>query len=98
MSIDGIWTITVESPMGAQTTKVELKADGSTVTGTDHGPNGDAPIYDGTADGNNVSWKVDITQPMPMTLEVSGTVDGAAISGRVKAGVFGSFPFTGNRA
>jgi hypothetical protein len=97
MSIDGTWTIVVASPMGEQKTNVELKTDGTAVTGTDHGPNGDAPIYDGKADGNNVSWKVDITQPMPMTLEVSGTVENDTISGRVTAGVFGSFPFTGKR-
>jgi hypothetical protein len=35
---------------------------------------------------------------MPMTLEHSGTVDGDKISGNVKAGAFGSFPFSGTRA
>jgi hypothetical protein len=97
MSIDGTWTIVVESPMGEQKSTVELKIDGNALTGTSHGPNGDAPIADGKADGNDVSWKLDITQPMPMTLEVSGTVDGNSIAGRVKAGMFGSFPFTGTR-
>jgi hypothetical protein len=33
-----------------------------------------------------------------MTLEFAGTVDGDAISGSVKAGSFGSFPFSGKRA
>jgi hypothetical protein len=34
---------------------------------------------------------------MPMTLEFSGAVDGDAIKGSVKAGSFGSFPFSGAR-
>ena len=34
---------------------------------------------------------------MPMTLEYAGTVDGDKFSGSVKAGSFGSFPFTGTR-
>jgi len=48
-------------------------------------------------DGNNVSWKMAITTPMPMTLEFTGVVDGDNISGSVKAGSFGSFPFSGTR-
>ena len=34
---------------------------------------------------------------MPMTLDFTGTVDGDKLSGSVKAGSFGSFPFTGSR-
>jgi hypothetical protein len=55
-------------------------------------------IANGKADGNNVSWSISITSPMPMTLEHSGAVDGDKISGNVKAGAFGSFPFSGTRA
>lgn len=97
MSIDGTWNLVIESPMGEQKTMVDLKCAGNTVTGTDRGPNGASPIADGKADGNNVSWSVSITQPMAMTLEFSARVDGDAIAGRVKAGFFGSFPFTGTR-
>jgi hypothetical protein len=35
---------------------------------------------------------------MPMKLETTGTVEGNKISGNVKAGAFGSFPFSGERA
>ncbi len=45
-----------------------------------------------------MSWKNAITTPFPMTLEFAGAIDGDAISGNVKAGSFGSFPFTGKRA
>jgi hypothetical protein len=34
---------------------------------------------------------------MPLTLDFAGTVDGDKLSGSVKAGSFGSFPFTGSR-
>jgi hypothetical protein len=34
---------------------------------------------------------------MPLTLDFAGTVDGDKLSGSVKAGAFGSFPFTGSR-
>jgi len=32
-----------------------------------------------------------------MTLDFSGTVEGDKLTGSVKAGSFGSFPFTGTR-
>ena len=47
--------------------------------------------------GNNVGWKVSITQPMPLTLDFTGTVDGDAMSGSVQLGMFGSSPFRAKR-
>ncbi len=98
MAVDGKWSITVNSPMGAQKADLDLKASGSALTGKQTSPQGSADITDGKADGDKVSWSVAITSPMPMTLEFSGTVSGNAISGSVKAGAFGSFPFSGTRA
>ena len=54
--------------------------------------------FDGTANGNQVSWKVSITDPMPMTLEFTGTVNGNAISGSVQLGAFGTSSFSGTAA
>ncbi|MBI1329620.1 MAG: hypothetical protein GC166_06925 [Alphaproteobacteria bacterium] len=99
MAIDGKWEITVNSPMGPQKSTLELKADGATLTGKGSGANGQSvEIQNGKVDGNNVSWSISVTTPFPMTLEFAGAVDGDKISGNVKAGSFGSFPFSGNRA
>ena len=98
MSIDGKWNIVVNSPMGAQKSELTFKAEGNTLTGSGSGQGGTQPITDGKIDGNNISWKVAITSPFPMTLEFSGTVDGDKMGGNVKAGSFGSFPWTGTRA
>jgi hypothetical protein len=98
MSVDGKWDIVVQSPMGPQPSTLELKADGNTLTGTQSAQGRSQPITDGKVDGNNVSWKNSITTPFPMTLEFHGTVNGDALNGNVKAGSFGSFPFTGKRA
>jgi hypothetical protein len=48
--------------------------------------------------GDSVSWKVSITNPMPLTLTFNGTVDGNALNGTADTGMFGSFPFQGTRA
>ena len=97
MAVDGKYEIVVQSPMGPQPSTLELKADGNTLTGTQSAQGRSQPITDGKVDGNNVSWKNAITTPFPMTLEFSGTVAGDVLSGNVKAGSFGSFPFTGKR-
>ena len=97
MAVDGTWNITVNSPMGAQKSAVTIKTSGNTLTGSAQSPQGSQELANGKVDGNNVSWQISITTPMPMTLEFTGAVDGDKISGNVKAGAFGSFPFSGTR-
>ncbi|QUD87430.1 hypothetical protein [Phenylobacterium montanum] len=98
MSVDGTWNVTVNSPMGPQPSTLTIKAEGGALTGTQSAQGNSQPIANGKVDGNNVSWSNSITTPFPMTLEFSGAVDGDKISGSVKAGAFGSFPFSGSRA
>jgi len=99
MSADGKWTTVMNTPMGAQNGAMELTTDGNSLTGTLTAATGDAAeITDGTIDGNNLSWKAAITQPMPLTLEFSAVVDGDSISGDVKLGAFGNATFTGERS
>jgi hypothetical protein len=98
MAIDGKWEITINSPMGAQKATLDLKADGAALSGTQTAMQGTQPLSNGKVDGNNIAWSASITSPMPMTLEFSGAVDGDKLSGSVKAGAFGSFPFSGGRA
>ena len=40
---------------------------------------------------------MNMTVPMPMTLEGEATIDGDSITGGVKAGAFGTFPMSGSR-
>lgn len=98
MSADGKWTTTMNTPMGAQNGEMELATDGATLTGTLTAAGNAAKITDGQVDGNNLSWKASVTQPMPITLEFSAVVDGDSISGDVKLGAFGNATFTGERA
>lgn len=98
MAIDGDWNITVNSPMGKQESKLSFQSNGSELTGTASAQGQSQPISNGKIDGNNVSWSASITTPFPMTLEFTGTLDGDTMSGNVKAGSFGSFPWTGARA
>lgn len=98
MSVDGNWTIVVKSPMGEQPSTLSVKNEGGALTGTQSAQGQSQPIANGKVDGKTVTWSNSITQPMPMTLEFTGTLDGDSLNGNVKAGAFGSFPFTGKRA
>jgi hypothetical protein len=97
MSVDGTWNVKMETPMGTRAATVTLKAEGATLTGTMGGAEGSTDIFDGTANGNSVFWKTNITSPMPLTLEFTATVEGDAISGSVKLGMFGNAPLSGTR-
>jgi hypothetical protein len=96
MAIDGKWEITINSPMGAQKAQLDLKSDGASLSGTQNAQGSTQPV-NGKVDGNKLSWSANITSPMPLTLEFAGNVEGDKISGSVKAGAFGSFPFSGGK-
>ena len=98
MSADGTWNTTINTPMGAQQGTLTLSTDGGTLTGKMAGAQGEMELQDGTVDGDNLTWKADMTSPMPMTLEFSATVNGDEISGNVKLGAFGDATFSGTRA
>jgi hypothetical protein len=98
MSIDGRWNITVQTPMGAQSSTLELVTDGASLTGSQSGNGESGAIYEGRVDGDTASWKVDITRPMSLSVSFSATVDGDSISGTAKAGMFPKSTFVGTRA
>ena len=95
MAVDGNWNLTMTTPMGERQATLSLKTAGGTLTGTQGADGNTADIFDGTVNGDNVSWKVSITNPMPLTLEFTGTVSGDSINGEMGIGPMGSFPFTG---
>lgn len=98
MSADGDWKVTMNSPMGSQDATLTLKADGGALSGKIVGPQGTQEFDGGSVDGNTLSWKISMKQPMPMELEFDATVDGDAIKGNVKLGAFGNATFEGQRA
>jgi hypothetical protein len=97
MSVHANWNITMSTPLGARRATLALKASGATLTGTQSAEGDSAEIFDGTVSGGDIAWKVSITNPMPLTLEFAGKVDGDTIAGEMTINPMGSFPFTGVR-
>jgi hypothetical protein len=96
--VDGKWNCTVESPMGAQEFVLTVVSAGDSFSGSAEGEIGRKDIADGSVDDDTLSWSMHVAKPMPVTLTCKATVTGDTLEGKVKAGIFGSFPITGNRA
>jgi hypothetical protein len=99
MAADGKWQLTINTPLGAQQSTLNVTAQGGSLSGTQSAATGDErPIEDGKISGDDISWKTSVTKPMALTLEFTGKVQGDTITGSVKLGPFGSQSFHGVRA
>jgi hypothetical protein len=98
MAADGTWNLTMDTPMGERRSTLTLSTSGGTLTGKQEAEGNTTDIAEGSVNGNNLSWKVSITNPMPLTLTFNGTVEGNNLTGTADTGMFGSFPFEGTRA
>ncbi len=98
MSIDGTWQITIQTPMGAQQSKLEAATDGAALSGTFAAEGEIQSIYEGSIDGDTATWKVDVTKPFPLNITFTGTIAGDEMTGDAKAGMFPASPFIAERA
>jgi hypothetical protein len=98
MAADGTWNLTMQTPMGERRSTLTLSTAGGSLTGKQEAEGNTTDIAEGSVNGNDLSWKVSITNPMPLTLTFNGTVDGNSLNGTADTGMFGSFPFEGTRA
>lgn len=97
MAAAGTWKLAMQTPIGERKVTLAFAVSGSALTGKMSAEDGNAvDIYDGKLAGNAVSWKANIKNPMPLTLEFAGDIDGDRISGTVSAAV-GSWPFSGSK-
>jgi hypothetical protein len=97
MAIDGYYNIEIDTPMGKQEAKLNIKTAGNKLTGTMENAMGKNDIT-GTVKGNDLSWEMELNSPMGnMKLEFTGKVTGGEIIGEVKLGNFGVAPFKGRK-
>lgn len=98
MQLEGTYDVVVKSPMGDQASKLTVNLEGDGWSGSMAGGMGAMDITGGTIEGHTLHWIMNMTVPMPMTLNCKATVNGDSIEGMVRAGAFGEFPLTGTRA
>jgi carbon-monoxide dehydrogenase large subunit len=96
---DGMWKMTLATPLGPQsfTGRLATSADGRVITGTLYSGNLDPASFEGTADGNHLIWDLKVTKPVKVTLNYDVLIDGDTLTGKVKMGIFGKAKLTGER-
>jgi len=100
MPVAGTYDTVTKSPMGDQkgTLTVTPGADGTTFTGSLVGGLGSLEVKDGKiVDDKTITWKMDMTSPLPLSLDAKATIDGDTLTGTVNAGAFGDLPISGTR-
>ncbi|AIT81321.1 MULTISPECIES: hypothetical protein [Novosphingobium] len=98
MSVGGSYDCITKTPLGDQKGVLTvIPGDGDSFTGNITGDLGSMDIRDGRISGNTLSWQMKMTMPMPMDLDCTATVEGDVITGKVKAGMFGTMDLTGTR-
>jgi hypothetical protein len=93
----GNWELTMETPQGTNTVTLALTLTGDKVSGDLSSQMGSVPVT-GTATADTVQLSADINiQGMALAFGIDGKVAGDQMTGNVKVGDFGEFPFTGKR-
>jgi hypothetical protein len=90
MAVDGTWNITLKTMIGERKATVVLKTEGASLVAKER------LLYDGAVDGDEVSWKTDVTSPVSLTLAFKGKVSGDTIAGMATTAL-GKWPFSGVR-
>ncbi|WP_072816328.1 hypothetical protein [Rhodococcus zopfii] len=97
MPIEGIWNLSISTPIGKIKAVVELRRRDGVLTGTAHSAEEEVPLNDVVLDGDRLTWKQAITKPMRLNLAFDVTVSGDTLQGTSKAGRLPSSKVTGER-
>jgi hypothetical protein len=93
----GKWNVTINTPVGDQAGVLELRVDGTALSGSMSAANYSVEIGDGRVMGDRLEWSAKLTKPMRMTLKFTATVQADRIEGQAKH-LLGSASFAGTRA
>lgn len=97
VDVTGVWDLAVVTPMAPGHPVFTLKQEGDNLSGLYRGAFGEAPVT-GTVRGAEVRFAIKVRAgSQEATIEYIGTVEGAAMKGRVKLGEFGEGTFTGRK-
>lgn len=97
MSAIGSWKVTLSTPMGPQVMQLHVDSQaGDRFAGRIESPMGDLDVA-GQAAGDKLHWVMDVTKPMPIKVTFDAVVEGEAMRGTAKMGMFGKSDLIGER-
>lgn len=97
MSFDGTYSVTVQTPMGAQQGKLTINTSGDTFSGSMETPSGSSDFSGGAISGNTLKWRAETKTPMgAFDVGYTVTIDGDKLTGEAET-PFGSAPLEGTK-
>ena len=97
MSAIGSWRVTLVAPMATQEMLLRILTLGDNFTGIIESAMGNMNIT-GTAVDNRLRWVMDVKKPMRIKVTCEIVIEGDALSGTARLGIFGKATMTGERA
>jgi hypothetical protein len=96
-SVVGDWDVTINSPQGANTTRVAFTQDGDQVKGLFKSPNGELP-FTGTMTGNELKFVFQVPfQGAALDITITGKVDAETMAGKADFGGMAEGDWTAKR-
>src|SRR3546814_1706929 len=95
--VDAASYFVTRPPLGDQHSVFTVIINDETFHGTNASPLGSLDLKGGKVDVNRLTWKMEMTIPMPMTLEAEAIIEGDTLTGTIEAGAFGAMAMTGKR-
>ena len=99
LNISGTWNLSLNSPQGPMDVTLTVTQNGTNLTGTTSSAVGNADIVEGTLNGNNFHFTINLNSPEIGSLSVTftGTVQGNRMSGSIDVPGMGVMDFTGSK-
>jgi hypothetical protein len=94
----GTWAVTIETPIGNMAVVFDINEENGVISGTARSDAESVEMLEPVADGNRLTWKQNVTTPMKLTLKFDVDVDGDAMTGTSKAGIFPASKLHGSRS
>lgn len=97
MSVEGVWNLSISTPIGRMKAVIELHRHDGVLTGTARGADEEVPLYEVCLDGDRLTWKQAVTKPLRLNLAFDVRVDGGTLAGTSRAGRLPSSKVVGER-
>ncbi|MEU0132467.1 hypothetical protein ABZ172_00255 [Streptomyces sp. NPDC006296] len=97
MPVEGVWDLSVSTPVGPIGAVVELREENGLLRGVARGAGEEVPLDDVALDGSLLTWRQAVTKPLRLNLAFSVTVAGDTLTGTSRAGRLPASRVTGRR-
>ena len=97
MHPNGIWDLSIATPIGKMEAVVELWEEAGALRGKAFGAGEETPLHDVAVHGDRLTWRQSITKPIRLNLAFDMSVDGDTMTGTSKAGPLPSSKVAGQR-